>query len=53
MNKKESEIIYKFILQNCNGWSDEDILELDLSEMECDSLFEKICMIESLGAKNE
>jgi len=45
MEKKNATTIYKFVLKEINGWSDEEVDELLQEDIECDPLFEKIMEI--------
>jgi len=50
MNKGLALEIYKFILRRMNGWSKEEIKEIEYSEIASDPLFKDLCELEG---KNE
>lgn len=46
MNKELAEKVYLFILERMNGWTKEELKELDQEEKYCDPLFEDLCKLE-------
>lgn len=42
MEKNNAIIIYKFILENMNGWSKEEVKNLEFEEFEFDPIFEDL-----------